>query len=754
MRRHGADTAGDRVWRHGVATAAALLALFAPGVSPGATADRHVLVLLDLSASMNEKMPGGLTRMEAARRVFAEVFAGIGPDTALGLRVFADGEARDRAAACRESTLVVPFGAANRTLISNIVNQASPRGAKTPLAFALERAREDLEGLAGARKIVLLSDGQENCEGDPEALAEAIFQQGVPIDTIGIGPAGGFEQLGGIALNGGGKFFLGENLASLERALRLAVGSGQPPAAPPRASPPVAPRGAPPALQVPGSPLVRVIPLPPDDEGEKLFEDPPQVAVTGAPTGPVLHLELILDASGSMGKKLGGKTKMALAKTALAETVSALDSEFIALALRAYGFDRTIEKTRAKSCENTELLLGFGEAGPGKIVDRVRALSEYGYTPIAKSLRLAGDDLLPFKDRHPTILLISDGEETCNGDPVAEIERLRERGIDVRVHVIGFDLDDKARRQLQDVARAGKGGYYDASNYHDLIAGLKSVVEGVWEQVKLAEPQRYRKPVQGGSGFDDAVTLPPGQYTLKAHLGKGQRTYFFVNTRRAQRGLLRLQLQARALRTGAGGKAREAKHGAASFAVTVYGPDRRKIGGRFSRVGGKIGKTGLTHYHDIRGEGFYFTVGSQYNPVHRDALFSLAVQEAGDRYNGQVAPQQPRDGAMDIPAGEEIAAHLGLEDRGDTFAVAVPAGTSRVQLALRFARTDFRFTVEQYSADGRRRVKKFTGLKGSARLVLPVEADAKRLVFRVRDNNPSLNQVFSSYRFTARPMGP
>ena len=76
----------------------------------------------------------------------------------------------------------------------------------------------------------------------------------------------------------------------------------------------------------------------------------------------------------------------------------------------------------------------------------------------------------------------------------------------MRVHVIGFDLDDKAREQLRAVAEAGQGHYYDANNYHTLIDSLRTIVDEVWEQIAEADA-RFTRPIEGGADFGSAVRL-------------------------------------------------------------------------------------------------------------------------------------------------------------------------------------------------------------------------------------------------------
>jgi len=172
-----------------------------------------------------------------------------------------------------------------------------------------------------------------------------------------------------------------------------------------------------------------------------------------------------------------GEPRITSAKRALKGVLQSLDSKNIALALRAYGFDTSLEYGKESTCENTELLVDFEKGSPSSIIRAVNPLQTYGHTPIARSLRLAGRDLEPFKNGRPIILLISDGKESCDGDPVAEIRRLNDRGLKVQIHVVGFDLDKAARTQLRDLAHASNGNYYDAGSYRDLSESLNQAAK-------------------------------------------------------------------------------------------------------------------------------------------------------------------------------------------------------------------------------------------------------------------------------------
>ena len=71
-------------------------------------------------------------------------------------------------------------------------------------------------------------------------------------------------------------------------------------------------------------------------------------------------------------------------------------------------------------------------------------------------------------------MLVSDGKETCQGDPVVAAKALAAKGI--TVHTVGFIVDTAARGQLQAIARATGGTYFDAPVGPELPDTLKSAL--------------------------------------------------------------------------------------------------------------------------------------------------------------------------------------------------------------------------------------------------------------------------------------
>ena len=179
---------------------------------------------------------------------------------------------------------------------------------------------------------------------------------------------------------------------------------------------------------------------------------------------------LILDASGSMHARLpSGVTRIAAAQKAVKGVASLVDPN-AQLGLRVYGAK---SPASAKNCEDSHVavpLAPASKAGPEiqAAVDHVKA---QGWTPIAFSLEQAGADF-PVAAKERAIILVSDGKETCKGDPVVAARALAARGI--VIHTIGYAVDSAAKMQLEGIARASGGRYFDAPDELQLTATLKS----------------------------------------------------------------------------------------------------------------------------------------------------------------------------------------------------------------------------------------------------------------------------------------
>ena len=188
---------------------------------------------------------------------------------------------------------------------------------------------------------------------------------------------------------------------------------------------------------------------------------------------------LILDASGSMNARLpNGETRMAVAQRAIKGVAGFIPAQ-AQLSLRIYGARSAAGR---KNCEDTNLAVPFGpaSAASGPITAAVDTVKAQGYTPIAYSLGQAANDF-PAAAKERVIVLVSDGKETCQGDPVIAARALAAKNI--TVHTIGFVVDTAARGQLQAIARATGGTYFDAPVGPELPDTLKKALNACAQRV-------------------------------------------------------------------------------------------------------------------------------------------------------------------------------------------------------------------------------------------------------------------------------
>ncbi|MEN0641867.1 VWA domain-containing protein [Alkalicoccobacillus gibsonii] len=175
-----------------------------------------------------------------------------------------------------------------------------------------------------------------------------------------------------------------------------------------------------------------------------------------------LNVQILIDASGSMAAEIDGKPKMDIAKDAVQAFAADLPAE-ANVAIHVYGHKGSNQTDgKEESCSQTETLYPFNEYEEEGVQSALDSFQATGYTPIALAIEEAGA-LFP-EDGENIIYIVSDGEETCGGDPVEATKALQDSGVAAVVHIIGFDVNDEERQALEAIADAGEGEYFSADN--------------------------------------------------------------------------------------------------------------------------------------------------------------------------------------------------------------------------------------------------------------------------------------------------
>lgn len=197
---------------------------------------------------------------------------------------------------------------------------------------------------------------------------------------------------------------------------------------------------------------------------------------------PASHLILAIDASGSMAGSIGGETKMEIAKREAVSFLASLD-ENISVGLVVYGHrGNNQEDGKAESCASSEMIHGF-DANRADLATSIEGLSPTGWTPMGGVLTYSGEIVatLPEPDGEkvlaPVVYLISDGEDTCDSDPVTAAASLYGAGVRTTVNTIGFAVDTETQAQLQAVAEAGGGKFFPAETGSILRQRLQEIAQ-------------------------------------------------------------------------------------------------------------------------------------------------------------------------------------------------------------------------------------------------------------------------------------
>jgi Ca-activated chloride channel homolog len=185
------------------------------------SAQTYVQLILDASGSMWNKLEDGTYRITAAKDVLGNFIKGLPTgDLNVGLRVYgATMNAMDEGS-CDDIQLVVPMEGVDKPGLQTAVDTTKAKGA-TPIVKALELAASDFPAEATKKLIVLVTDGEESCGGDLNAVAESLKAQGIEIDLKIIGFALSANAQASFA--GIGEFVNAADAEQLASALQGAV---------------------------------------------------------------------------------------------------------------------------------------------------------------------------------------------------------------------------------------------------------------------------------------------------------------------------------------------------------------------------------------------------------------------------------------------------------------------------------------------------------------------------------------------------
>ncbi len=214
---------------------------------------------------------------------------------------------------------------------------------------------------------------------------------------------------------------------------------------------------------------------------------------------------IVLDASGSMWAQVDGKARITIARETLASVLNEVPAD-LELGFMAYGH-------REKgNCDDIELIVAPGPGTGPAIVAAADDITPKGKTPLSAAVRLAAEEL-KYTEEKATVILITDGLETCEVDPCALGNELEAQGVDFTAHVLGFGLTEDEGKQVACLAENTGGQYFSAADGAALVEALTTTVNATVEEPE-PEPEPEPTPVVAEFNLEPTASLAEGGANL------------------------------------------------------------------------------------------------------------------------------------------------------------------------------------------------------------------------------------------------
>ena len=252
---------------------------------------------------------------------------------------------------------------------------------------------------------------------------------------------------------------------------------------------------------------------------ESRYQDPPEPGSLRVVSGdePVVAagaVHLIFDASGSMLRQMEGGRRIEVARRIVQQVLDERIPDTVPVALRAFGH------TEPHSCA-TELLVAPSENNHAEVRQAVGGIQAVNLarTALADSLDAVHDDLAVYAGQRRLVVMLTDGEETCEGDLEQSVSALVTEGVDVRLNIVGFHIDElDLQAEFERFAELGGGEYFDSHDGDQLVEGLVNALAAPWRVVD----ERGEVVARGRVDDEAPVELAVGTYELIIETREGE----------------------------------------------------------------------------------------------------------------------------------------------------------------------------------------------------------------------------------------
>jgi Ca-activated chloride channel homolog len=205
---------------------------------------------------------------------------------------------------------------------------------------------------------------------------------------------------------------------------------------------------------------------------------PAASAAQSADLPQVTRILFLLDASQSMNEGWGGRTRFEIATRIITETVDSLSKvPNVQMALRVFGHQYYYT---ANNCKDTRLEVGFRPNSAAQIKLKLREIRAQGITPIAYSLERIEGDFPPLANSRNIVILITDGEESCKGDPCKVSLALQSRNIILKPFVVGLGYQSELKTNLDCI-----GSYFEANTVQEFSNVMTQIIRRILDRTTV-----------------------------------------------------------------------------------------------------------------------------------------------------------------------------------------------------------------------------------------------------------------------------
>ena len=360
----------------------------------------------------------------------------------------------------------------------------------TPLYDAIDAGMQLLNGMAGNRAIIVMTDGRDTTSKLPyPALWNSLEEKRIRLYTVGIGDemigynqdiaSTGERSLAHLAAATRGRSFIGRESSELAGFYKQISDE----------------------LRAPSS-YTLLAHMSRGKGSLSIVATGERIQSVAAPG----QIELVLDCSGSMKEKVAGARKIDSAKKVMADIIQGLP-DGAKVSLRFYG--HRIREGKPGACQDSELVAPFGPINKPLFLDRVAKVQALGTTPIAYTLEQLPRDF-GNTPGEKMIILVTDGKEECHGSPSAVVQDLIAKGFSLRLNIVGFALADQATKdEMAKVTALTNGKFFDARD----AKGLQKAIEEALAVPYDVLDDSGAKVASGVTGAG-TTSLPTGIYTV------------------------------------------------------------------------------------------------------------------------------------------------------------------------------------------------------------------------------------------------